>query len=40
MMEKKEAEQKRKPNHLLSKQLQILEEFLKLENNLREIMKR
>ena len=38
MWEQKEAQQKRKPNHLLAKQLQILEEFMRLEARLREIM--
>lgn len=39
MWEQKEAEHKRKPNHLLAKQVQILEEFMRLEKRLREIMK-
>lgn len=37
LLEKKEAESKRETNHLLAKQVQILEDFLKLERMLREM---
>tara|TARA_R110000796_G_scaffold203702_1_gene319964 strand:+ start:3973 stop:4131 length:159 start_codon:yes stop_codon:yes gene_type:complete len=37
LLDKKEAENKRETNHLLHKQVQILEDFLKLERMLREM---